>query len=108
MGIFDYGNSELIFEVRGLHPMGDYHGAQVGNVFHCANGYLVMSNYTTATAFNNQNEVVRRFNSNRRGDHYGNFVAAIRSRRRDDLKRVILEGHISSALCHIVNISQRM
>ncbi|MBM3992765.1 MAG: Gfo/Idh/MocA family oxidoreductase [Planctomycetes bacterium] len=108
VGLFDYGDCELIFEVRGLFPMGDYRTAQVGNVFHCANGYLVMTNYSTATAFDNNNNVVRRFNSNRRGDHYGNFVAAIRSGRRQDLQGEILEGHISSALCHIVNVSHRL
>jgi predicted dehydrogenase len=107
VGVFDYGDAELIFEVRGLQT-DPYRGAMVGNVFHCANGYLAMTNYSTATAFNNNNEVMQRFNSPRRGDHYGNFVGAIRSGRREDLKGEILEGHISSALCHIVNISHRV
>jgi predicted dehydrogenase len=107
MGVFDYGDSELIFEVRGL-PTPEYRGAMVGNVFHCADGYLVFTNYSTGTAFNNNNEVLRRFNSNRRGDHYGNFVGAIRSGRREDLNGEILEGHLSSALCHIVNVSHRL
>jgi hypothetical protein len=107
MGVFDYGDSQLIFEVRGL-PTPDYRGAMVGNVFHCPDGYLVFTNYNTGVAFNNSNEVVRRFDSPRRGDHYGNFVGAIRSGRREDLNGEILEGHLSSALCHIVNISHRL
>ena len=37
--------------------------------------------------------------------HFENFIAAVRSRRRDDRNREILEGHTSPALCHLANIS---
>ncbi len=105
MAVFDYGDSELIFEVRGL-PTQAYRGATVGNVFHCANGYVALTSYNTAIAFNNENREQRRFGGN--GDHYGNFVSAIRSGRREDLKGDVLEGHLSSALCHLANISHRL
>src|SRR6185369_10923749 len=42
--VFDYGDSELTFEVRGL-PTKDYKGATVGNVFHCSDGYLVCDGF---------------------------------------------------------------
>jgi hypothetical protein len=42
------------------------------------------------------------------GDHMGNFLAAVRSRRTGDLAADILEGHLSSALCHLGNISYRL
>jgi predicted dehydrogenase len=103
--VFDYGDSELLFEVRGL-PTQAYRGAMVGNVFHCANGYVAFTNYNTAIAFNNENRELRRFSGN--GDHYGNWVSAIRSGRREDLKGDVLEGHLSSALCHLANISYRL
>ena len=48
--LFDYGDSELIFEVRGL-PTRHLRGASVGNIFYCANGYMVVPNYTSATAY---------------------------------------------------------
>ena len=38
----------------------------------------------------------------------GNFLAAVRSRRSADLNAEILEGHLSSALCHTGNISYRL
>jgi predicted dehydrogenase len=103
--LFDYGDAELIFEVRGL-PTENYRGANVGNVFHCSDGYLVFTNYSTAIAFNNENREMRRFTGT--GDHFGNFVRAIRSGRRQDLNGDILEGHLSSALCHLSNISYRL
>jgi predicted dehydrogenase len=103
--VFDYGNAELIFEVRGL-PTKNYRGAAVGNIFHCSDGYLVCPNYTSAIAYSKSGEVLRRFNGSQ--DHYANFVAAVRSRRREDLKADVLEGHLSSALCHLGNISYRL
>ena len=42
------------------------------------------------------------------GDHYGNFVKAVRNRKSEDLNADILEGHLSSALCHLGNISYRL
>lgn len=108
--VFDYGNAELIFEVRGL-PTPDYRGARVGNVLHCANGYLVVgvpggSNYSSAIAYDRDGREIRRFQGG--GDHFANFIRAVRSRRREDLHADILEGHLSSALCHLANISYRL
>src|SRR5262249_50665058 len=40
--------------------------------------------------------------------HFRNFVAAVRSRKIEDLNADILEGHYSSALCHLANISYRL
>jgi hypothetical protein len=44
----------------------------------------------------------------RGGDHFANFIAAVRSRKVADLNADILEGHLSSALCHLGNISYRL
>jgi hypothetical protein len=42
------------------------------------------------------------------GDNFGNFIAAVRSRKVADLNADILEGHYSSALCHLANVSYRL
>lgn len=105
ISFFDYGDSQLIFEVRGLTTQ-PYRGARVGNVFHCANGYLVMPSYNIAIAYDNNGTEIRRWTQT--GDHYGNFVAAVRANRRENLHGEILEGHLSSALCHLANISYRL
>jgi hypothetical protein len=103
--VFDYGDAELIFEVRGLKT-DKYKGAGVGNVFHCADGYLVCTSYDTAVACQPNGEVIERFSGG--GDHFGNFIKAVRSRKHTDLNADILEGHLSSALCHLANISYRL
>jgi len=42
------------------------------------------------------------------GGHHANFIKAVRSRNPKDLNADILEGHLSSALCHTGNISYRL
>src|SRR5262249_7713003 len=42
------------------------------------------------------------------GVHFANFVKAVRSGKSSDLNGDILEGHVSSALCHLANISHRL
>jgi predicted dehydrogenase len=103
--VFDYGDSELIFEVRGLKT-DDFKGARVGNVFHCTEGYLVCPGYGGGVAYTPDGTVMEKFNAG--GDHYANFVQAVRSRDASLLNADILEGHLSSALCHLGNISYRL
>ena len=42
------------------------------------------------------------------GDHFSNFIAAVRSRKVEDLNADILEGHLSAALIHLANASYRL
>jgi hypothetical protein len=103
IALFDYGDSLLIFEVRGL-PTSDYKSARIGNVFHCERGHLVTaSNY--ARAFDLAGAPVASFDGE--GDHFRNFIDALKSRRRGDLAAEVLEGHLSTALVHLANASYR-
>jgi predicted dehydrogenase len=103
--VFDYGDSQLIFEVRGLRT-DPLRKASVGNIFHCANGVVVCPNYNSGIAFDNDGKELARFNG--MGDHFANFLQAVRSRKESDLHADVLEGHLSSALCHLGNISYRL
>src|SRR5207244_3760882 len=72
---FDYGEQQLMFEVRGLSTRA-LRGASVGNIYYCTNGYMVVPNYTTATAFDLDGNQVGRWSG---GDnHYGNWISAVR------------------------------
>jgi predicted dehydrogenase len=102
--IFDYGDSELVFEVRGLSTP-DLLGAKIGNIFYGTEGYLVCPSYTGGVAYTPKGEVIAKFTGG--GDHYANFVEAVRARKPEILKADVLEGHLSSALCHLGNISLR-
>jgi hypothetical protein len=54
-----------------------------------------------------EGELVRTF-TGRGVNHFANFLQAIRSRDVSSLNAGILEGHQSTALCHIGNISYRL
>jgi predicted dehydrogenase len=103
--VFDYGDCELIFEVRGLKTK-DLLGAKVGNIYYGTEGYMVVPDYSRATAFTLSGEKIQSWGGGE--DHFGNFVKAVRSRKVEDLNGDILEGHLSSALCHLGNISYRL
>jgi predicted dehydrogenase len=104
IAFMDYGDVQLVFETRGL-PTPKFKGADVGNVFHGTEGYVVLTSYTTGAAFDKDGKQVEKFEGG--GNHHRNFIEAVRSRKSTDLHADIAEGHLSSALCHLANISYR-
>jgi predicted dehydrogenase len=100
--IHNYGDKSLVFEVRGLKT-GDLKGARVGVIFECEEGYVVMTSYDSGTAFDKRGMKIRDFSGS--ANHFSNFLKAVRSRNFKDLYADIEEGHLSSALCHMGNIS---
>ncbi len=64
--------------------------------------------YTGGTAFDKDGNKLATFNNGNDNHHFGNFLQAVRSRQAEDLNGDILEGHISSALCHLGNISYQL
>ena len=103
--IHDYGQRSLVFEVRGL-PTPDYRGSKIGVIFECSEGYAVIPSYDSGTVFDKDGNQVTSFRGG--GDHFANFVKAVRSRKHEDLNADIEDGHLSSALCHLGNISYRL
>ena len=120
----DYAGAPLIFEVRGLPRAKDRikeggwggvdmdtfpkeHGGSVAVIIHCEGGFLnVPSSYSRVIAYDNDGKMVKEFKGG--GNHYENFIKAVHSRKHTDLNGDILEGHLSSALCHTGNISYRL
>jgi GFO/IDH/MocA oxidoreductase family protein len=103
--VYDYGDCELIFEVHGL-PSRKLLSVGVGNIWYGTDGYMVCGDYRGATAFTPKGEVIKEFKGGE--NHFANFIKAVRSRKVEDLNADILEGHLSSALCHLGNISYRL
>ena len=105
MIVHDYGDRALVFEVRGLKTEA-YKDAKIGIIVEGSDGYLVMTSYSSGAAFDKEGNKVQEFTGG--GDHYGNFLEAVRTRKPEVLNADILEGHLSSALCHLGNISYRL
>lgn len=128
--VHDYPTAPLIFEVRGLPSkpganttntaglnsadaadaaaatMDKYHGVSIGNVIDCEGGRMVISSYFAAQAQDRDGKVIKEFRG--RDRHMANFIDVVRSRKTADLFGQIDEGHVSSALCHLGNISHRV
>lgn len=107
-----YPSAPLIFEVRGLpaktgaKEMDKYKGGSVAVIIECERGYVLIPNYSSATAYTHDGMEIKKWSGST--NHYENFINAVRSRKTSDLTADILEGHLSSALCHTGNISYRL
>ncbi|APW58867.1 Gfo/Idh/MocA family protein [Paludisphaera borealis] len=111
VSVMDFGDAQLIFEVRGL-PTKKFEGELVGNIAHLDEGTLVGDTFhpkggkeaVPVSKLAAGLDVPRRPGKN----HFDNFLEAVRSRKVENLNADILEGHHSSALCHLANISYRL
>lgn len=114
-----YDEVPMLFEVRGLPKdkktqeenwggggMDRFRGSAIGATLECEGGYLHIPNYTRSIAYDTDGKEVKRFEG--ASDHFVNFVDAVRKRDKDLLNGDILEGHISSSLCHQGNISYQV
>jgi predicted dehydrogenase len=114
ISLMDFGEAKLIFEVRGLRSP-NYHGQGTGgNTFHTEDGIIADHRFTRNGQTASEpvrrpaNAPAARAAGENEAGHFGNFIVAIRSGRREDLNADILEGHYSSALCHLANLSYRV
>ena len=107
---FDYKPAPIIFEMRNLpRKKGDsamdatYRKTRSPVVIECEGGY-----YAGGWACDNKGERIRQFKETGGGGHHANFIKAVRSRKVSDLNADILQGHLSTAACHLGNISYRI
>ncbi len=106
---FDYQPAPIIFEVRGLprwigeNVMDHYRGIRAGVVIHCEGGYVAGS-----YAYDHSGKKIRQFILDEGENHHLNFLEAVKSRNAGHLNAEIEEGHLSSALPHMANVSYRL
>jgi predicted dehydrogenase len=94
------------FEVR--HWMTNREdGADVGNLFYGSKGYMVIKGYDTYETYLGQK---REPGPTRKagGDHYANWIKAIKSRNVEDQHGPVETAHLASSLAHLGNISYRL
>jgi predicted dehydrogenase len=112
VSVFEYEKAPLVFEVRGLpqragdKQMDKFLGASIGCVIHCDGGHLSITSYSGGAAYDRDGREIKKFGGG--GDHFGNFVQAVVARDPKLQNGPILDGHLSSALCHMGNISYRV
>ena len=82
-------------------------GAGVGNIFYGSEGYLVVKGYTKYEVFLGQKRE-KGPTGDAGGNHFANFVEAVRKRDESILNGPPETGHLASALAHLGNISYRL
>lgn len=113
VAIFDYDTAPLIFEVaglpqrKGIESMDNYKGVRIGIIIECEDGYFAGGS-GGGWFYDNKGVKVKQHASSGGGEHQANFIKAVRSRKKEDLTAEIHKGHLSSALCHIANLSYRI
>lgn len=105
--VMDYGETKLIFEVRG-QKSDAFHGQGVGNVLHFEAGIVAGGKFFPTGKKEGEALVKVEVEKKPAADHFGNFIDCIRSRKSEDLNAEIAVGHISAGLCHLANISYRL
>jgi hypothetical protein len=86
--------------------MDKYRGGSIAVIVECEGGYVLVPDYNKAIVLDNSGKEMKRFEG--ASSHHSNFIDAVRSRKIGDLNADILQGHLSSALCHTGNISYRL
>jgi predicted dehydrogenase len=131
LAMFAYEPAHVIYETRGLPRKGgdsnmdvfrisSIAGAKIrsgrespspntGVVIQCEGGYFEQG---SSAVYDNDGKMIKKFDARdsmaTNVRHDANFLEAVRSRRIEGLNAEILEGHLSTALAHMGNISYRL
>ena len=128
---FDYGDRQLVFEVRGLltgaegsvparaavagapapklqsNPL----AVTVGNLFYGTEGWMSMNDGGYQVYKGESNELIEEEKAEKGQDttrlHMENFLSAVRSRNYSELHDGIENAALSAGLCHLANIGYR-
>jgi hypothetical protein len=126
--IFEYEDGSLLqFEVRGL-PTNSEGDLFIGNLIYGSEGWMRMGNEEQArnqafrgkiqlnpSGFSSYEEVAgpdfgdpNISSADTNHFHFENFFNCVKSRKWQDLNADILQGHLSTSLCHLGNIACRL
>jgi predicted dehydrogenase len=113
---FDYGDKELVFEVRGLQTgsegelVSSRDGNTVGDLFYGDQGWISLDGAGYRIFKGDPAKLVQseKVEGDSLAEHLSNFLSAIRSRKYQDLHADVDIGRLSADLCHLANISYRM
>ncbi len=106
---YDFPSRPVLYEVhnlraaKGSNAVPDFRGSQTDVCAHCADGYAFVR---SGQVFDNQGQQIQTFGGGE--DHFENFIRAVRSGRQEDLNADVFEGHRSTAVTHLGNISYRV
>ena len=107
LAVFQFGDVSLVFETRGLVGKGDYPN-KVGNEYYTTDGLIKDGKFHPNGGGKPEPISGGEDAKVTPGGAFGSFIAAVRSRKREDINCDAEVAHYSSALCHLANISYRL
>jgi len=96
---------------KGKNSLGPASGKRstIGNLYYGSKGYLAISDYDSYKSFlGPDQEPGPEKHAPVKNEHFVNFIDCMRSRKPEDLRAPILEGHLSATLVHLANASYRL
>jgi predicted dehydrogenase len=111
--MLDYQPAPIFIENRnlpsrpGAREMDQLQGIREGLILQCEGGYFAGFRGGGWT-YDNKGTKIRQFKGDAGGTHTANFIQAVRERKTDLLRAPIEKGHISSAVCHLGNLSYQL
>jgi predicted dehydrogenase len=112
---FDYGDKELVFEVRGLQTGGEgeivtRRDGTIGDLFYGDEGWMSLDGAGYRIFKGDPAKLVQseKVEGDSLDEHLANFLSAMRSRKYQDLHADVDIGRLSADLCHLANISYRL
>ena len=123
LSVFKYADGKMLeFETRGRFTNEEGRlKIMIGNIFYGTEGYLEINASTWKAYRQREKEPFAGSGTEQKAaaeptyraapggtEHFSNFLDAVRSGKDSDLNCHITEGHLSSALPHLANISYRM
>ena len=118
IALLDYQPAPLICEIRNVSvaktpdPIGKFRNLTSGIVIDCEGGYFA-GDATGGGLFDKQGKKIKGITDDGESKgletaHLSNFVAAVRSRQADGLAAEAVQGHFSTACCHMANVSHHL
>ena len=118
IAFFDYQPAPLICEIRNViggkdkAAVGKFRGRDKGILIDCEGGYFA-GDSSGGAIYDRQGKEIQKLDG---GDtfkdlemaHLSAFLAGVRSRKASDLAAESIEGHRSTACCHMANVSHRL
>jgi predicted dehydrogenase len=117
---YRYDDCEIQFEVRGLPTNGEgdvtfdpNNNGYIGNLFYGSDGLMTLDFKGFRIFKGEKRELVQQMSyTEAQADdttpHVSNFLSCIKTRKCEDLTAGIEDGHISTSLAHLANISYRV
>lgn len=115
LATFDYGDAEIVFEVRGIltGPEGNLQmrgGNCIGNLFYGGDGWMAVDDagFQVYKGESSEKTMDEKSTGKDTKPHMENFLKAVRSRNYKDLTADVESATASAALVHFANASYRV